>query len=96
MAAVQRQEFHGQVESDEKLGSVVKELIHNSHRLNGDDISVEVYHADVTLLGSVTTEEEKYVAGSLAQLIHGVGTIRNELVVKRSEGILPSDLGRHG
>jgi osmotically-inducible protein OsmY len=85
----------GQVASDQEIEDVVKELIHNSRRLDGNDISVAVDHADITLKGSVRTEDEKYIAGSLAQLIHGVGLIRNELIVKRNAGILPTDIGRH-
>lgn len=87
---------HGQVASDEELEDVVKELIHNSHRLDGSDITVTVDHADVKLSGTVRTEEEKIAAGSLVQLIHGIGLIKNELIVKRNEGILPTDVGRKG
>lgn len=82
--------------SDEELERVVKDLLKNSKQLHGDDISVSSHNSDVTLRGTVQSEVEKNVAGSVVQLIHGVGLIHNELVVKLNEGILPSDVGRKG
>ncbi len=80
--------------TDEELERVVKEILHNSRRIKGEDISVIVYHGDVTLDGTVRSEHEKFIAASLAQLIHGVGLVKNNLIVKLNPGILPTDLGR--
>lgn len=90
------EEQPGRVASDETLENVVKEIIHNSKRLADDDITVSVSRADVTLNGTVRTEDEKNTAGALAQLVHGIGIIKNNIIVKLNEGILPTDIGRKG
>lgn len=71
--------------SDNVIEHVVRELIHNSRRLDGKDISVNVCHSVVTLGGMVRSENEKYTATSLVNLIQGVGFIKNEITVKQSD-----------
>lgn len=85
----------GHIYSDEELENVIKELFKNSHQINAEDITVRAYHCDVTLSGTVKTEEEKDAASSMVLLIHGIGLVHNDLIVKRNEGILPTDIGRN-
>ncbi|HXH76204.1 MAG TPA: BON domain-containing protein [Bacteriovoracaceae bacterium] len=75
----EEQTIHRMPTSDETMEDVIRELIHNSRRLDGDDITVSVHNADVTLSGKVRSEDEKYTAGSLVQLIHGVSYIKNDI-----------------
>lgn len=88
------QEPTGHIYSDYELEQVVKELLHNSKQLDSRDITVTAHNADIVLSGTVKSDDEKNAAGALAQLIHGVGLIRNDLIVKTNEGILPTDVGR--
>lgn len=80
---------------DEELEKILKELLHNSTRINADDITVSVDKMDVTLSGTVRTQEERDYALKIVKLVQGVGAVHSELVVKRNEGILPTDVGRH-
>lgn len=83
------------VHSDEELEQVLKELLHNSHEFEGKDITVSVDNCNVNLRGTVKTQEERDYAESVVKLVHGVGEVRSEIIVKRNEGILPTDIGRH-
>lgn len=94
LAEDEYEDRHGHIYSDEELENVVKELFHHSTTVDGEDITVRAYNSDVTLSGTVKSEDQKNAAGSLVQLIHGVGLIRNELIVKLNDGILPTDIGR--
>jgi osmotically-inducible protein OsmY len=69
----------GQVFSDSELEKVVRELFSYSDKVNPDDIKISVHNNDVTLSGKVRSADEKNIAGSLIQLIHGVGIIYNNL-----------------
>lgn len=80
---------------DQELELVIKELLHNSTRIDGHDITVKVNNTKVTLSGTVKTQTERDYAGSIVKLVQGVGEVQVDLVVKRNEGILPSDIGRH-
>lgn len=82
------------VHSDEELERVVKELFHNSNKLDARDISVSVDNCNVKLSGTVKSQEEKDYAFSITRLVHGVGEVDNQLIVKLNEGILPTDVGR--
>jgi hypothetical protein len=85
----------GHIYNDFELESVVKELLKNSRQVQSDDITVTADNTNIVLSGTVKSESEKNAAGSLVQLIHGVGMIKNNLIVKLNEGILPSDVGRN-
>lgn len=80
---------------DEELENVLKELIHNSTQIDASDITVSVDKMDVTLSGTVKTQDEREYALKIVKLVQGVGTVHSDLVVKRNEGILPTDIGRH-
>ena len=85
----------GHIYPDDELEKVVKELLKNSQLVNAEDITVTAHNADITLSGTVKSDEEKNTAGSIVQFIHGVGLIHNDLIVKLNEGILPTDIGRN-
>lgn len=81
--------------SDEELETVLKELLRNSKRLDASDITVIVNNFDVTLSGSVKSQNERDLAGEVVKLVQGVGEVNNDLIVKLNEGILPTDIGRN-
>jgi hypothetical protein len=83
------------VHSDDELEGVIKELLHNSKQIDASDITVTVQHCDVRLAGTVKTQDERDYAERVIKLVHGVGEISSELVVKINPGILPTDVGRN-
>jgi len=88
-------EDQSHIRPDGEIEGAIKELIHNSSRLDGRDITVTIDNRNVTLSGTVKTQEERDYALSVARLVHGVGNIHSDLIVKRNEGILPTDIGRN-
>jgi hypothetical protein len=92
-------DFHphivGKIHADEELETVVKEILSNSKRLDARDITVLVDAGKVSLSGSVKTQFERDYATSLVKLVHGVGEVKSELIVKLNPGILPNDIGRN-
>ena len=90
-------EYHepsGHIYSDDELESVVKELLKNSKSLDSSDLTVTAHNCDVTVSGTVKSDQQKKAVTDIVRLIHGVGKIRNDIIVKINEGILPTDLGR--
>ncbi len=83
------------VHSDEELEIVVKELLHNSKRVDASDITVTVDKTNVHLSGSVKSQEDRDYAINVVKLIHGVGDVHSDLIVKLNDGILPTDIGRN-
>lgn len=75
----------GRIYSDTGLEQVVMELLQTSKKLDASQISVMALNGDITLSGTVKDEEQKNAAGSIAQLIHGVGHIRNDITIKSNE-----------
>jgi len=84
----------GKIHADSELEGVIRELLLNSKRLDARDISVIVDAGKVTLSGSVKSQFERDYAISLAKLVHGVGEVQSNLIVKLNPGILPTDVGR--
>ena len=83
------------VHPDYELERVVKELLQNSKRIDGSDITVTVDKCNVKLSGTVKSQEERDYAFGVTKLIHGVGDVQNDLIVKLNDGILPTDIGRN-
>lgn len=83
------------VHSDIELESVIKELLHNSRKIDARDVTVTVNNCNVKLSGTVHSQDERDYALTITKLIHGVGEVTNELVVKLNDGILPTDIGRN-
>ena len=82
-------------QSDYELESAVKELLLNSKRMDARDITVKVDNRNITLSGSVKSQEERDYAMTLVHLVQGIGEVRSEIIVKRNPGILPTDIGRN-
>ena len=80
---------------DLDLELVIKELLKNSKRIDARDITVTVDNSNVTLSGTVRTQNERDYAEHIVKLIHGVGDVYSDLIVKINEGILPTDVGRN-
>lgn len=80
---------------DDEIEEVVKELLHNSTRMDASDITVSVINSNVTLSGTVKTQIERDYAIGVVKLVHGVGDVDSEIIVKTHGGILPSDVGRN-
>jgi hypothetical protein len=85
----------GRIHPDEELEKVIKELLKNSKRLDARDISVSVDKCNVKLSGSVQSQFERDYAESVVRLVHGVGEVYTDLIVKTNPGILPTDVGRN-
>lgn len=81
--------------NDQELENVVKELLKNSHRMDARDIAVTVDNCNVTLSGTVRTQEERDYASSVVKQVNGVGEVHSDIIVKRNQGILPTDIGRN-
>ena len=79
---------------DEEIEQIVKELLHNSKKMDASDITVTVTDAQVKLSGTVKTQNERDYAIGVVKLVHGVGNVTSEIIVKTHGGILPTDLGR--
>lgn len=92
-------DFHeesiSRVHSDDELEVVIKELLHNSKRIDASDITVTVNDTNVLLSGSVKSQQDRDYAINVVKLVHGVGDVRSEIIVKLNEGILPTDIGRN-
>lgn len=86
---------NNQWSNDQELENVVKELLKNSHRLDARDITVTVDNCNVTLSGTVRTQEERDYASSIVKLVNGVGDVHTNIIVMRNQGILPTDIGRN-
>ena len=82
------------VHPDLEIEKVVKELLHNSERLDASDITVVVKQSNVRLSGTVKSQKDRDYALGIVKLVHGIGNVESDLIVKTHEGILPSDVGR--
>lgn len=80
---------------DEELERAVKELLHNSQKLDASDITVTADNRNIKLSGSVHSQRERDYALSLARLVQNIGEVTSEIIVKTNEGILPTDIGRN-
>lgn len=68
--------------SDELLENAIIELLQNSHVINSE-VTVTANNGDITLEGTVETQEEKDAASSVVTLVQGVSAIHNDIVVTR-------------
>jgi osmotically-inducible protein OsmY len=84
------------IDFDEEIEKVIKDLLYHSDRIDARDITVSVRNQNVTLSGSVKSQTERDYAISVSKLVQGVGKVENQLIVKHlNEGILPTDVGRN-
>ncbi len=70
---------------DDELEKVLKELLHNSNRIDASDITITVDKMEVTLSGTVKTQSDRDYAIAIIKLVQGVGAVHPELVVRRNE-----------
>ena len=63
--------------------------------IDARDITVTVDKMNVTLSGTVKSQNDRDYALKIVKLVQGVGTLHSDLIVKRNEGILPTDIGRN-
>ncbi len=80
---------------DYSLESTLKELLHNSRKLDSRDITVSVHDHDVTLSGTVKSQEERDYAEEILHNVDGVESVHIDLIVKTHPGLLPTDIGRN-
>ncbi len=83
------------IHSDTELEKSIQELLHSTKRVDLRDISISVRNTNVKLSGTVKSQSDRDYAISLVKLIHGVGDIKADIVVKLNPGILPTDVGRN-
>jgi hypothetical protein len=83
------------IHSDTELEKSIQELLHSTKRVDLRDISISVRNTNVKLSGTTKSQSDRDYAISLVKLIHGVGDIKAEIVVKLNPGILPTDIGRN-
>lgn len=85
---------HFPYHNDTEIERVVKELLHNSDRFDTSDVTVQVTDRTVYLSGTVKSQEARDYIISVVELVHGIGPVESDIIVKLNEGILPTDIGR--
>ncbi len=75
-------ETAGQYTDDVAITAKVKTAILGEPGLKSFEISVETYKDVVELSGFVDSSHAKDLAGEVAAKVHGVRSVRNELIVK--------------
>lgn len=83
------------VHTDSELEKSIHELLQSTKRIDLRDISVSVRNTNVKLSGTVKSQSDRDYAVSLVKLIHGVGNVNADIIVKLNPGILPTDVGRN-
>lgn len=83
------------IHTDDEIEKVIKELFRNTKKIDTGDISIQVSKGQVKLSGSVKSQFDRDYAITLVKLVHGVGGVKSELIVKMNQGILPTDIGRN-
>ncbi|WP_408095895.1 BON domain-containing protein [Peredibacter sp. HCB2-198] len=89
-----RPDHLSRVYRDEEIEQVVKELLRNSKNMDASDVTVTVNDSMVKLSGTMKSQKERDYAIGVVKLVHGVGDVKSEIIVKTHGGILPNDLGR--
>lgn len=70
------------VRSDSSIREDVRECMAGDPLLDSSAVDVRVENGDVTLTGTVAEQSERHRAESVAEQVHGVKSIRNEIEVK--------------
>ncbi|MGE3610148.1 MAG: BON domain-containing protein [Bacteriovoracaceae bacterium] len=70
----------GHIHNDEELEMILNKLFQTFNHHN--KITFKVDHSNVTLLGEVNSVHNKEMAEKMVKLIHGIGVIKNLLVLK--------------
>ncbi|MBI5068226.1 MAG: BON domain-containing protein [Deltaproteobacteria bacterium] len=81
-ASTRTTESAGEYVDDSVITTKVKAAILNEPSLHSLQISVKTYKDVVQLSGFVDSSASVRLAGKVAAGVHGVGSVRNDLVVK--------------
>ncbi len=73
------------VRPDSSIREDVCECMAGDPLLDSSAIDVQVEDGDVTLTGTVAEQSELHRAGSVAEQVHGVKSVRNQLEIKTRE-----------
>lgn len=79
--------------SDERIKEDVNDRLSDDYMLDASDVEVMVTNAEVLLLGTVTTRNDKRRAEDIADSVSGVSNVENRLRIKR-EGSSMGTLGQ--
>jgi BON domain-containing protein len=71
--------------SDDRIREEICDIFTDDPRLDPGDVTVKVENGDVTLMGTVSTRDQKRQAEELAERISGVRDVSNQLRVSRGE-----------
>ncbi len=71
--------------SDDRIRDEICEVFTDDPRLDPSDVVVKVESGDVTLMGTVSTRDQKRRAEEIAERIGGVRDVSNQLRVSRGE-----------
>jgi osmotically-inducible protein OsmY len=83
-AQVEKSAEAGKPLSDSGLTQIVKSALHSESSLNAEKIDVENRNGDVTLHGSVETENQREKAARIVGAVGGVRNVVNNLTVDPS------------
>lgn len=81
-AAISGRETAGEYVDDATITTKVKAAILDEPSLKSRQISVETMQSAVQLSGFVDTSQTKSKAGEIARSVHGVRTVKNDLIVR--------------
>lgn len=82
-ASTSKQSGAGEYVDDTVITTKVKSLLAADDFLRSFEISVETYKGTVQLSGFVNTQDAVNRAGEIARSVQGVGSVKNNLNVKR-------------
>jgi hypothetical protein len=71
--------------SDDRIREEICDVFTDDARLDPSEVVVKVEGAEVTLMGSVTTRDQKRRAEELAEQVRGVNDVHNQLRLVRGE-----------
>lgn len=82
-ASTPKQSGAGEYVDDTVITTKVKSLLAADDLLRSFEIGVETYKGTVQLSGFVNTQDAVNRAGEIAASVQGVGSVKNNLIVKR-------------
>ena len=73
--------------SDERIREEISDRMTDDDNLDPSEITIQVKQGEVTLIGTVTTRDQKRRAEDLAESISGVREVTNNIRVARETGL---------
>jgi len=80
----------GYKRSDDRIREDVNDRLSEQDRFDCSEIEVQVASGEVTLIGSVSSRHEKFLAEEIADDVNGVTEVHNQLRVRREQTALGS------